>query len=474
MTPNPFQCLSIEETTQKTADKRPTTPTNKIVEPAIPNSPRKKAKRKASTTYPPKEEPKKALAQKSAIEYLYLAKDALYMAIEAEKRALEESYVEDNDIKLLYNELNEVINLRPILFRNTSSDTELDIQLHKINFQLERLENGLSTKQAPKQTIKLPQQASTKKTETKTVSTAPISFAEALKKPQPQQVVPKVNSYRDRRLILQGTAKRYLKIDSKGLRDTLNKAFKEKNQILSPVIGTVTKSQKNGDIILSTTEKFDADFLKKNEATWKPLIDFNKSIRDTTWHKVVLHGIPTDIFNKEDGMTILEEELKVFNGLTPISIPRWLSSSGNRAKNQYGSAIVSFETKSEVDRALRNRLQIAGISVKTAEYIRPKTPNAQCVKCLKYGHSELICYRTQKCALCAGNHARQDHFCALCHQKGQKCAHTKLKCSNCQKEHEATDKSCDTYKDLSKRSIKPRTEVFSHVEIPVLGKNRQN
>src|SRR5271154_946801 len=127
MTPNPFQCLSIEETTQKTADKRPTTPTNKIVEPAIPNSPRKKAKRKASTTYLPKEEPKKALAQKSATEYLFLAKDALYMAIEAEKKALEESYIEDNDIKLLYDEINEAINLRPIAFKKPSSDTELDI-----------------------------------------------------------------------------------------------------------------------------------------------------------------------------------------------------------------------------------------------------------------------------------------------------------------------------------------------------------
>ena len=52
-----------------------------------------------------------------------------------------------------------------------------------------------------------------------------------------------------------------------GLRDQINKAFREKSQIVAPVIGIVTKSLKDSDIILSTTEKFDAKFLKENEAT---------------------------------------------------------------------------------------------------------------------------------------------------------------------------------------------------------------
>ena len=50
------------------------------------------------------------------------------------------------------------------------------------------------------------------------------------------------------------------------IRDQINKAFKEKAQILTPIVGTVTRSQKNGNIVLSITEKFDAEFLKKNEA----------------------------------------------------------------------------------------------------------------------------------------------------------------------------------------------------------------
>ena len=101
---------------------------------------------------------------------------------------------------------------------------------------------------------------------------------------------------------------------------------------MTPVIGIITKSLKGGDIILSTTEKFDAEFLKKNEAIWKPLFNFNRATKDTTWYKVVIHGIPTSIFNIEGGMDLLEEEIKVYNGLTPISKPKWLSSSKNRAK----------------------------------------------------------------------------------------------------------------------------------------------
>jgi len=106
------------------------------------------------------------------------------------------------------------------------------------------------------------------------------------------------------------------------IRDSINKAFSQKAQILTPVVGTVAKSQIGTNIVLTTTEKFDAEFLKKNEAIWKPALQFTRAMRDTTWHKVVIHGIPTAIFNDEKGMTLLEEEIKVYNGLSPISRPK--------------------------------------------------------------------------------------------------------------------------------------------------------
>jgi len=113
----------------------------------------------------------------------------------------------------------------------------------------------------------------------------PKSFADALRTPlyQPTtpQASPKVTTYRERRLILQGTAERSQNIDSMGLRDQINKAFREKAQILTPVVGTVIKSQKGEDIVLSTIEKFDADFLRQiklSENPFLPLIGQSKTL----------------------------------------------------------------------------------------------------------------------------------------------------------------------------------------------------
>jgi hypothetical protein len=122
-------------------EPRPNTPTNQITAtPLPPPSPRKKARAKRrATSPPPKEEPKKAQAERSTTEYLYLARDALYAAIETEKQALTESYIADNDIQLLYNELQEIIDYRPMIFRQPSSNLELDIQFGKINAKLDSL-----------------------------------------------------------------------------------------------------------------------------------------------------------------------------------------------------------------------------------------------------------------------------------------------------------------------------------------------
>ena len=76
-------------------------------------------------------------------------------------------------------------------------------------------------------------------------------------------------------------------------------------------------------------------------------------------------------------MQLLEEEIKVYNGLNPIIMPRWLSSLKNRREKKHSSVIVCFESKPEADKALRNRLQIAGESIRTTEYISVK-PTHQC------------------------------------------------------------------------------------------------
>ena len=79
----------------------------------------------------------------------------------------------------------------------------------------------------------------------------------------------------------------------------------------------------------------------------------------------MVHGIPIYDFNTEQGMALIVEEIKTFNkGLTPIGTPYWLTSASNRQTQLAGSVCVSFPTEEQANRAIRNRLYIAGILVR--------------------------------------------------------------------------------------------------------------
>ena len=84
---------------------------------------------------------------------------------------------------------------------------------------------------------------------------------------------------------------------------------------------------------------------------------------DEPWHKVVLHGVPTDDFNTPEGMALVVDEIKTFNGLTPIGTPYWLTPAEKRRDQQARSVAVTFATEEEASRAIRQRLYVSGISV---------------------------------------------------------------------------------------------------------------
>jgi predicted Zn-ribbon and HTH transcriptional regulator len=171
-----------------------------------------------------------------------------------------------------------------------------------------------------------------------------------------------------------------------------------------------------------------------------------------------------EIFGQEEGLDLLEEEIRIFNGLNPIIKPNWLSSIENRKIKKHASAIISFETKAEAEKAIRNRLHIAGISMRTVKYT-PTRPN-QCKRCQGFDHSEYSCNKDYKCSICAKNHPTRLHPCSICKTKGEICPHTITQCINCQKDHQATDKTCEKFQALLGKELKGnRPEIFSHVEI---------
>ena len=154
-------------------------------------------------------------------------------------------------------------------------------------------------------------------------------------------------------------------------------------------------------------------------------------------------------------MALIVEEIKTFNkGLTPIGTPYWLTSAERRQSQLAGSIAVSFPTEEQANRAIKNRLYIAGISVWVQKY-QPTASTTQCTKCGGFGHLNSLCKKKLfKCLLCSEAHATEQHYCSICKSKGKKCLHLVPKCINCQGSHSAIEHAkCEFYQALkSKRT----------------------
>ena len=146
-------------------------------------------------------------------------------------------------------------------------------------------------------------------------------------------------------------------------------------------------------------------------------------------------------------MAVIKDEILTFNkglDLEPIGEPHWLTSREKRMDpNQlHGSIIISFRKEEDARKAIRNRLQIAGISARV-EKLHSTSPLTQCTNCWGFGHLPQYCKRTPTCRICAKEHATQQHHCPTCQSAGKPCQHTTFKCANCGGSHSADSKRCE-------------------------------
>jgi hypothetical protein len=244
-----------------------------------------------------------------------------------------------------------------------------------------------------------------------------------------------------RRLILTRLITRNDAFSPLALRNAFNKAFSEKG-IKNLVVASVTKSR-NSNLVITTTSDFTAEFLLQKRSIWENLISFNNAQKDEPWHKVVVHGIPTMDFHIENGPELILEEIKTFNkGFNPIGKPYWLTSPEKRMNQIAGSMVISFSSEEEAKKAIRNRLYIAGLSVRVVKFTST-APTTQCNKCQSFGHIDQNCKKSAKCGLCSENHTTIQHYCNICKTKGKKCIHLEPKCANCKLPHLANDKTCE-------------------------------
>ena len=151
------------------------------------------------------------------------------------------------------------------------------------------------------------------------------------------------------------------------LRNAFNKAFNNKG-IRDPIVATVSRLF-IGNIVVTTTPKFNADYLLEKKSLWSYIIPFKAVQKPQEWFKVVVDIIPTYDFNVESRIDLIIDEIKTFNiGFTLVGTPYWLTSPTNRQAQLAGSIVVSFPTEGQAKRAIKDRLYIAGILARVRKY----------------------------------------------------------------------------------------------------------
>ena len=265
------------------------------------------------------------------------------------------------------------------------------------------------------------------------------------------------------------------------LRNLINDSFSMHNITTKAVVGGVFKSVSEQSVIITTMADFSSDFLIQHKDIWQET--FSESInsdlqleKDEKWGKFVLHDIPTKIFNTEDGMMLLREELELYNpGLILKKNPIWLTSWEKRDASQTASVLVFVEN---VQQASRTHVLVSSLQLRIYEY-KEKNPKSflQCFNCQRWGHSARDCMRKTVCQLCAGPHFTKGHTCSICKKIGTLCAHTEVKCGNCGEKHAANNSFCSFFprkQNTGKSSVPTEKRKFQEMDCVLISVNAEH
>lgn len=230
-------------------------------------------------------------------------------------------------------------------------------------------------------------------------------------------------------------------------RNKLNEAFTQAG-VKKPVVLTVTTTMSKKNLLVTTNEDFDGQYLIDNMKVWSGIIPHQSCQVNEPWHKVVIHGVPIQSFNDDRFGEMVKHEIQTYNkGLSPIGQPYWLTPASRMQTQRAGTIVVAFATEREATTAIRNRLYFAGRSLKV-EALHRVAPSAQCKNCQGFGHLDARCRKKACCCLCAESHHTDQHVCSSCSTKGKTCVHTLLKCANCDKTHTANDPKCEVFRAI--------------------------
>ena len=131
-------------------------------------------------------------------------------------------------------------------------------------------------------------------------------------------------------------------------------------------------------------------------------------------------------------MDLVLEEIKTFNkGLEPISQPYQATSKEKRDSGLQRASlvVVAFPTEAQANRAIKNRLLIAGISTKVVKYYTISS-TIQYTRYIGYRYLDSIYKKDPKCLLYGEGHVTKNYYYFIYKKKGKKCPHVTTKYSN--------------------------------------------
>jgi hypothetical protein len=256
----------------------------------------------------------------------------------------------------------------------------------------------------------------------------------------------KKKQLQERRLVLI-TDEKDQPLDTFSIRNKVNQLFVSKLQVEKLVLASIARTKGKQNILLTTTEEYNADFLVKYKDIWHNCFTFQREQKLEPWVQIIAHGVPTLPFLGEGGSKLLKEEIETFNPIRIQGLPRWISSSVKRHNPQtrFGSIVFTIESEEKRQEILKQKeISIAGTATKVVKYLEV-SPTTQCTSCQKFGHIGDRC-STRACRFCAAAHLSKDHSCSTCIITGKPCKHTTPLCINCKENHFANSKDCEILK----------------------------
>jgi hypothetical protein len=111
-------------------------------------------------------------------------------------------------------------------------------------------------------------------------------------------------------------------LDTFSIRNKVNQLFILKLQVKKPVLASIARTKGKRNILLTTTEEYNADFLVKHKEIWHNCFTFQREQKLEPWVQIVAHGVPTLPFLGEGGSKLLKEEIETFNPIRIQGLPR--------------------------------------------------------------------------------------------------------------------------------------------------------